>query len=308
MDPRWVRATARASGNGASRLLCRLQLPANPAVPAWQGVPQDQTMRNRRASANGVVVRNPQNSRLRPRPLPRAVATCSLSTRQWATGRGTSATRRRGIAVAFRDGRSPRASVSSKHNRAPARARPRLGPERLSPAGRLPRRGDQPRAPFVAASEPPGAALCGAGSRHQQLPSADCAADPPGPVPRGRCLLAHRAARRGARCQRPPVRRGDGPRRRGADESAPAKLRSREIRRMRLIATEACRAGRKRRQLPRARRCQKPASSSRSSTARPRRGLPCPAARRWSIARQAFGRALRYRRRLLGDRRHPHRR
>ena len=64
-----------------------------------------------------------------------------------------------------------------------------------------------------------------------------------------------------------------------------AKMRNRGVTRARLIATEACRAAANGARFPRSRARRRSASSSRSSIARPRRGSPPPAARRWSIRR-----------------------
>ena len=70
---------------------------------------------------------------------------------------------------------------------------------------------------------PPGSARRGASpalrrprSRDQQLPASRRAADPAGPVPGRRRVLAHREARRGAGRKRPPFRRRHEARHRGA--------------------------------------------------------------------------------------------
>ena len=133
MDRSSVRATARASVNDASRLLRRLQLPASPAQPVWQGVPQERTKRSRRASASGGVVRNQQNSRRRPDPRRNAAAFRS-SMRRLANARATSAARRRGIAVGSRGVRSRAASASRPSKGLPMAAMGDRGPP--PPTGR----------------------------------------------------------------------------------------------------------------------------------------------------------------------------
>ena len=76
------------------------------------------------------------------------------------------------------------------------------------------------RAVAAGARHPPGTRgahrLCRARSWHQQLPPSGCRADQALVVPRGRCVLAHRASGRGAGRVGPPLGRGDGPRGRRA--------------------------------------------------------------------------------------------
>ena len=102
-------------------------------------------------------------------------------------------------------------------------------------------------------------------------------------LPRRRCLLAHRAARRGhrRRAAASARRRWTAPSRRS--RSAATSSPTATSPRARLIATEACRARRQRRRLRRRGCATRPASASRSSRARPRRGSRSPAAPRWSI-------------------------
>ena len=128
--------------------------------------------------------------------------------------------------------------------------------------------------------------LCGARSRHQQLPPAGRAADTARPVPRRRCLFAHRSPRRGARRQRQAFGRRDGSRRRGAARLR-GKLKSREDQAHAPDCDGGLPGRRKRRSLSGPGDARRRDSSSRSSIARPRHGLPCPAARRWSVRKRA---------------------
>ena len=127
-------------------------------------------------------------------------------------------------------------------------------------------------------TDPGGPDLCRARSRHQQLPPAGGAPDRRR-LPRRRRLLAHRPPRRGRVGVRPPQRGGDRAHHRGARhlprQDAQPRRHARPADRHRGLPR-----GRERRRVPRPRRATRPGSSSRSSTARPRRGWPSPAARR----------------------------
>ena len=172
-----------------------------------------------------------------------------------------------------------------------AAKRPRSGSKnrRPPPARRFGASGARPRCPIRAS-------LCRARSRHQQLPAADRPAGERG-LRRHRRLLADRPAGRRAGADRPAVRRGDGPRARGAARSAPTSCARRRVPLARSVATEACRRAVNGRRFHRARAATRPGSRSTSS----RRGgsaargarLPPPAR-----ARRRPGADLRYRRRL----------
>ena len=125
--------------------------------------------------------------------------------------------------------------------------------------------------------------LCGARSRHQQLPPADRAADRER-LPRRRCVLAHHSPRRGPCRLAPHQRGGDCARGRCApglsrqDARAPGRARAAHCHR-------GLPRGRERASLLRAGRAKKPASNLRSSIRQPRRGWRRPAARSCSIPR-----------------------
>ena len=82
--------------------------------------------------------------------------------------------------------------------------------------------------------------LCGAGPRHQQLPASDRLSDQRR-LSRGRFLLAHHPARRGRLGDRLHQRGRDRARHRRA-RICRDKINLRKAKRLRLIATEACRA------------------------------------------------------------------
>ena len=95
--------------------------------------------------------------------------------------------------------------------------------------------------------------LCRARPRHQQLPAADRLSDRRR-VSRGRFLLAHHPARRGHLGDRLHQRGRDRARDRGALDLPRQDRSARKAKRLRLIATEACRAAVERRRFPRPRR------------------------------------------------------
>ncbi len=165
-----------------------------------------------------------------------------------------------------------------------------MGPRVGGPAGAVERRTacvataqrrDHDRGPLRRA---PARDLCGARSRHQQLPPVDRAADRRR-LSRRRCIFPHHPPRRGAGRQPPHQRGGDRARGRGA-----AGLPRQDARARGCARAAHCDRGLPRRR-ERAKRSapaspRKRASNWRSSIRRPRRGWRRPAAPSCSIRRR----------------------